>query len=124
MIDLPAGKSAAFAFEPNSQIAFSEASSTCQRQPKGPGGWNCIWGEANFGPSDGGFTSWDVSVMLDPAHVPGTLTIQNGNTGISSRATCGFMNAAQEWAGQGVDKCSPHSQGSAHLTATFGVDLS
>ena len=123
-IDLPPGKSAAFAFEPDSQIAFSEASDECPRQQGSPGGWYCIWGEANFQPTgDGGESSWDVSVMVDPAGVKGQLTITDGTEmGTSSRSRCGYENASQEYAGAGKVVCDPNTWGPAKLQATFGLD--
>lgn len=137
-ISIPAGQSAAFAFEPNSQVAFSEANSDiCQRQSPGygiPGGWNCIWGEANLKPkqppdTDAGSgpfaSSWDVSLMLNQS-APGLLTITNadgGSKATSSRSTCNFKYATQQYPGEGEVDCSPNSLADkVHLVAKFGVD--
>ena len=128
MIDLPAGKSASFAFEPDSQVAWSENSASCPRQSGAPGGWTCVWGEANMGPSGGGFTSWDVSSMLNPGNMPGAMTVsQTNGKGVSSVGTCDFHSSSQGSAGQGTplqEQCNPNVLGgeAAHLEAIFGVN--
>ena len=127
MFDLPKGKSAAFAFEPQSMIAFSELSDICQRGGMA-NGIECVWGEANFEPpSTGGasWSGWDISMVYDPSS-QADLSLSNGTpAGTSSKQSCGFTNGGQQFAGEGTSgqgSCNPNQPigQPLHLTATFG----
>lgn len=126
MFNLAKDQSAAFAFETNSQIAFSEA---CGRQPDAygvAGDWDCIWGEADFGDKNAagnggntGGSGYDVSTEVDIANAKGQLTVYAEGMDKSSRSHCGFTSVNQFSAGPG---CNVNPTGAAHLQADFGVD--